>query len=245
MTPRPFAPALPHGEIRQVMENTYFVTGTFSMSGPVTFRFSRNMVVLRNGEELTLVNTVRLNDEGLQQLDTLGQVKHIIRLAGFHGMDDPFYKERYGAKVWSVNAPYAKGTSTRPKEDDIYFSPDEYLTAETELPVANAKIIELNSQPPELLLYLDSAGGTIVAGDCLQHWHKTDEYFNFAAKAFMHLMGFIKPYNIGPGWLKFAKPDREQLKAALSVKFNNVLPAHGDPVLGNADKLYQPVIHGL
>ena len=51
---------------------------------------------------MILVNSVRLDVAGLAALEALGRVTDVIRLAGNHGMDDPFYKDRYGAKVWAV-----------------------------------------------------------------------------------------------------------------------------------------------
>jgi len=55
-------------------------------------------------------------------------------------------------------------------------------------------------------------------------------------------VGFIKPHNIGPGWLKQNKPPKEQLRAILKLRFAHVFPAHGDPVLGAALDRYRPAI---
>ena len=49
-----------------------------------------------------LINSLRLDEEGLAKLDELGKVTDVIRLGGFHGSDDPFYKERYGATSWAI-----------------------------------------------------------------------------------------------------------------------------------------------
>ena len=92
------APALPHGSLAQVFDDVWFVTGT---SRPtfmgMQWQYSRNMTVVRTGDELTLVNTVRLDDAGLTALDRLGRVRHVIKLGAFHGMDDAFYLDRNGA----------------------------------------------------------------------------------------------------------------------------------------------------
>src|SRR5215212_2095891 len=94
-----FPPALPHGELREIFPDVFFVTGSIAMPGPVPVRFSRNMVVVRQGARLVLVNSMRLTDGGLRALDALGRVTDVLRLAGFHGADDAFYKGHYGAKV--------------------------------------------------------------------------------------------------------------------------------------------------
>jgi hypothetical protein len=98
----------------------------------------------------------------------------------------------------------------------------------------------IDSKPSEGLLLLPHHGGTIIAGDCFQHWAETDAYFNWPAKFLMKRMGFIKPHNIGPGWLKQCKPPKDQLRGVLDHAFANVLPAHGTPVVGDARNLYEP-----
>src|SRR6478735_11956040 len=102
MASRAHPPALAHGTLSEVLPNIFFVTGTMRMPGPLPVTFSRNMSVVREGKRLILINSVRLDDEGLRALDALGTVTDVVRVAGYHGRDDPFYKERYGAKVWVV-----------------------------------------------------------------------------------------------------------------------------------------------
>ncbi len=245
MTSNPkFPRAGEHGEIAELFSDVFFVTGTVDMKGPLPMRFSRNMTILRQGEELILINSVRLNEAGLAELDQLGNVKHVIRLAGFHGMDDPFYKDRYGARVWSVDAPYVTGFD--PAKGKTYFTPDTIIDGDTELPLQGAKLIRFASASPgEALLYLDREGGIIVSGDCMQNWGRTDRFFSLPARLMMRLMGFIKPHNIGPGWLKAAKPDVREIKAVLDLEFQHVLPCHGAPVIGNARQMFEPAISRL
>ncbi|MCC7383905.1 MAG: hypothetical protein IT384_18830 [Deltaproteobacteria bacterium] len=239
MSSRPFPTALPHGELKEVLPDLFFVTGTVIIGG--VMRFSRNMVVVRDGPRLVLVNTLRLNDAGLRALDALGKVTDIIRLAGFHGMDDPFYRDRCGAKVWSVRGQrYTKGFDTKAVE--TYFTADVEMDASTPLPIPGAKLYVIHSSPPEGLLLLDRAGGTVIAGDCLQHMAAPDAYFNWAGKWSMRMLGFIKPHNVGPGWLKQAKPPLDELRGVLDLTFDHVLPVHGAPVIGGAKELYRPAI---
>lgn len=240
---RPFPDAHEHGDIEMLFPDIHFVTGTAAMAGRLPMRFSRNMTIVRQKDELTLINTVRLSEDGLNALDQLGTVAHVIRLAGFHGMDDPFYQNRYGAKVWSVDAPYLPGFS---EGSEPYLEPDVVLDETTDLPLDGARLLLFKSaKPNEGLLLLEREGGIIVSGDCLQNWARTDRYFSLPAKIMMPILGFIKPHNIGPGWRKVAKPDTAEIKANLDVDFTHVLPAHGAPVIGNAKDRYAPVIAGL
>ena len=106
---------------------------------------------------------------------------------------------------------------------------------------------ESNTDPagtgfPGWQIVLERDGGTIVSGDCLQHWAESDAYFSFLGKTMMKLMGFIKPHNVGPGWLKQCKPPKAELRGILDLEFENVLPSHGAPVLGGARERYRPAV---
>ncbi len=244
MVSRAHPAALAHGELREVLPNLFFVTGTMRMPGPVPITFSRNMTVVREGERLIVVNSVRLDDAGLRSLDALGKVTDVIRIAGYHGMDDPFYKERYGAKVWVVKGQrYVAGFDATAPE--TYLTPDVEIDAQSELPLANARIYRIESNAPEGLLLLEREGGVLIAGDCLQHWQATDAYFSFAGKLMMKAMGFIKPHNIGPAWLKQTKPPTADLLGILDLDFAHVLPAHGSAVISGAKAGYRPRIEAL
>lgn len=241
VVPRPHPPALPHGELREVLPDFFFVTGTLAFPGPLPMRSSRNMTVVRAQGRLVLVNSVRLDEPGLAALDRLGTVTDVIRLAGNHGMDDPFYAARYGAKVWALRGQrYTAGFDT--KAADTYFAPDVEIDGSTTLPLEGATLHRIESSPPEGLLVLPQHGGVIVSGDCLQNWAAPDEYFNWLARPVMRAMGFMVPHNVGPAWRMQAKPPHADLRAILGLPFGNVLPAHGTPVLGGARELYRPVI---
>ncbi len=238
---RPFPAARRHGQLEEVLPDVFFVTGGMAMPGLLPIRFSRNMVVVREGSRLVLINTVRLDDAGLEALDKLGKVSDVVRIAGNHGMDDPFYADRYGAKVWAVKGQrYTAGFDAN--QTNAYFTPSVEMDATTELPIDGAKLYVIGSTPPEALLVLDRHGGTIIAGDCLQNWAAPDVHFSWLARIAMKRMKFIVPHNIGPAWLKQGKPPKQHLRGILDEKFANVLPAHGTPVIGGAAELFRPVI---
>jgi hypothetical protein len=237
---RPFPPALPHGDLIEVLPGIRFVTGTVAMPGPVPVRFSRAMTVLVEGDRLVLVNSVRLDAEGLAKLDAIGRVTDVIRLAGFHGMDDPFYRDRYGAKVWAIRGQrYTAGFDSK---SEPYFTADAEVDAQVELPIAGARVHVFGSRPPEGLLVLERNGGTLIAGDSLQNWAEPDPYFNLPGRLLMRMMGFIHANNVGPGWLRQAKPPAADLAAVLDIAFENVLPSHGTPVIGRAKESYRASI---
>jgi hypothetical protein len=199
------------------------------------------MTIVKEGDRLVLINSMRLSDEGLVALDALGKVTDVIRLAANHGQDDPFYRERYRAKVWVVSGQrYTAGFNT--SAPNVYLEPDASIDDRTELPLAGARLVTIHSTPPEGLLLLERNGGTLVSGDCLQHWAETDAYFSFLGRGMMKMMGFIRPHNVGPAWLKQCKPPANELRGILDLDFANLLPAHGAPVLGGARDHYRPAI---
>ncbi len=210
----------------------------------VPVKFGRAMTVVRGDDGLVLFNSMRLTDEGLRELESLGEVRHVIRLAGFHGRDDGFYRDRYGATVYAVQGQsYFRGMD--PKKGKSFMEPDAWLTEQSELPLRDARLKVIGScRPTEALCLLERDGGILIAGDSLQHTPRADEYFNFPAKIMMKRMGFMKPYNVGPGWLQFARPSAADVRSILDLDFQHVLPSHGDVVIGDAKEKYRPAIEG-
>src|SRR5262245_30842796 len=97
------SPAWPHGSLRELFPDLFFVIGTNKVHhAGVDLQTSRTMLVVREAGVLTLINTVRLDPSGLEALEALGKVQHVLRLGAFHGRDDPFYRDRYGAQLWAL-----------------------------------------------------------------------------------------------------------------------------------------------
>ena len=116
---------------------------------------------------------------------------------------------------------------------------------ESPLPIDDAKLkIFPTSDPPEAVCLLGREGGILIAGDSLQHTPAPDEFFNFVAKIAMKRMGFLRPHNVGPGWLQFAKPSVVDVRSILDLEFQHVLPCHGEAVIGGAKEKYRPAIEG-
>ena len=85
--------AYPYDDIVKLYSGVYLLHGSIKM-GP-GMRMNRNMIILEEAGQVTLINPVRMNDDGLAELEKLGQVTRIMRLGDFHGLDDTFYLERY------------------------------------------------------------------------------------------------------------------------------------------------------
>ena len=77
----------PHGDIESLGADIFAVRGSIRIN--LLMRISRNMGIVRDGSELTLVNPIQLRPETERKLAELGEVKNIVRLGAFHGIDDP------------------------------------------------------------------------------------------------------------------------------------------------------------
>jgi len=204
-------------------------------------RFSRNMTVVRQGEGLVLLNTVRLDEAGLAALDALGQVREVLRVGGWHGSDDAFYKDRYGCPVTAVKGQrYFEGTN--PKKGRTYFEADREVDADSELPIEGASLYVVHTDPPEAILRIPAGGGTLITADALNHWPRADDYFNFAGSVGMKLGGMIKPHAMMKPWIDKYKPDPAEVAGILELGFDSVLPGHGEVVIGGALEKFRPVI---
>lgn len=224
-----FQPAYPHGDLREVADGVFFVTGTARMGPGMTI--GRNMTVVRQGDELTLMNGVRLNDEGLQQLDALGKVKHILKVGNFHGSDDPFYVDRYGCQVWALpGSEHKPGVKT-----------DREIGVGKDLPIDDADLFvfeaSVGAGKPEGAVRIDRAGGVLVTADSLQNWERV-ENCSFLAGIMTRLM-FYGPARVGPVWAKFVKDGgdlRNDFQRLLAWQFEILLSGHGQALIGGAHK---------
>jgi len=183
-----------HGTITKLFTNIWVVKGAVKMPMLMPMKISRSMVILKDADsdELTLVNSMRLSEAGLTALEKLGKVTNVIRIAGFHGRDDGFYRQRYGATVYAIKGQvYIRKFDHGPNPKE-YMQADIYLDKDSPLPIKSAKLkIFESSNPPEALLLLQQDGGVLITGDSLQNTAKPDEYVSFLARKMMGKMGFL------------------------------------------------------
>lgn len=222
--------AMPHGSIQEVFPDVFFVTGTMENEFfGSDWRFSRNMTVVREHGNLSIFNSVRLNEEGLEALDALGKVVNVVRLGDMHGVDDRFYVDRYQAKFWA--------------HPDMTIEPglkiDAPLTEDGDLPVSNSSLFVFKTvKRPECILRLDRDGGIMIACDSLQNWVGPDEFFKEETVETMQGMGFFTPANLGPAWMHGSEPQAEDFIRLKEVPFEHALCGHGEPLVGGAREQY-------
>lgn len=219
--------ALPHDLPKQVAEDVFVVHGCVKPSAVV--RFSRNMAIVREDGELTLINPVRLDDAGLAELDKLGKVAHVMRLVPSHGMDDPFYVDRYQAEFWS----FEDGT--------VYSEPKitQPLIEGGALPFFNAKLFVFKHlHQSEAAVFLEPSPhaekgrekGLLLTGDAVQSY-ASYPHTNWVARRVLPLIGFTQETIIPKMWLKMAVENQEGIKddfkRLLELDFDQLLAAHG------------------
>ncbi len=228
-----------HGEIQQIFENIFFVPGSIIMAPG--FQISRNMIIVRAGKELTLISSVRLNEDGLRALDKLGEVKHVVKLGGYHlgnhnGIDDAFYVNRYQAKLWAMAGMEHSGnleTSYLLKEDGA-------------LPFNGASFFSYHtSSMAEGLILIEQEGGILISADSLQNWQQGDPLFSEAAATRMQSLGFMRNANVGPEWRRMCEPKAEDFVRVKNLNFQHLLPSHGNPILNSAKQQFSATFKEL
>ena len=222
--------AMNHGKIEEVLKDVFFVTGTMrnEFFGSM-WQFSRNMTIVREDGKLTILNSVRLNDEGLAELEKLGKVVNVVRLGDMHGADDPFYVDRYKAVYWAL--PGMK----MPNGLQI----DKPLVSGGEMPLKNCRLFEFTTvKRPECILYLDRDGGIMIACDSLQNWVSPDEFFDAGTVSTMQNMNFFQPANLGPAWMYESQPQASDFKRLKEIPFKHAFCGHGIPLLNNAQEAF-------
>ena len=225
-----FPPALQHGRLEEIFPNVFFVTGAMKTElMNAHWHFSRNMTVVRDGAALTLINSVRLDDAGLAQLDALGRVVNVVKIGALHGRDDAFYRARYNATFWAL-----PGMS-----HEHGLVADKELSPGGEMPFAGCSVFDFRTTKlPECILRIDRAGGILVASDSLQNWVAPDEFFSDESCQMMTEMGFFQPANFGPLWMQVSAPQEADFARLRELSFRHALCGHGAPLRDTAKEDY-------
>lgn len=228
-----YPPAFPHDPITPIFHNVYLVHGSIRI-GP-GMRMNRNMVIIKSGDDLSLINPVRLCDAALSQLEELGNVRHVLRLGDFHGLDDRFYVDRYHAEFWC---------QARPDTYKLPIGTHVISTGATPpMPDAEFFVYEAAKYPEACLLLKNLK--LLIATDSVQYWAKWS-YTTFLTRCVLQVMGFKLTLLIGGPWLKRVTPKGGSLVAdferLLRLDFNHVVGAHGQLLHDTAKPMLEAAI---
>lgn len=218
---------LPHDPIEQVGIDLFLVRGSVRLNALMTI--TRNMVVVRSGGELTLVDPLRLRAEEEERLRDLGAIRRVMRLGPFHGMDDRYYVDTFRAQFWAPG----------PSEQHPEPRPDVVFDEATALPIPDARVLRFRgTKQPEAVLHLARDAGVLVTCDAIQHYGDY-RWCNFAARTVMPWIGFPRTTVVGPFWLKLMTPPGTSLRAEFdrllaTFDFEGLVSAHGSLLASGA-----------
>jgi hypothetical protein len=219
---------MPHGPIELVADDVFWVQGSINLAPAL--RITRNMAIVRSGDELTLFHTVRLSPLGEAELEKLGTVKNVVKLAHAHGQDDAYYLDRFGATYWALP------NGAREQDPEI-----QQELRDNNLPIDDAKLFEFQDvKEKEAALLVERGDGILITGDAVQNWPDTAGC-SLPAKLVTRLMGFLKrPAQIGPPWRKMMTPKdgtlRPDFERLANLDFAHIVPAHGCPLMNTAKR---------
>ena len=222
-------PAYPHDSIYEIAQDLFMVRGSIRINALISI--SRNMAIVRHQGELNLINPIRLDESGERQLLALGDVKRILRLGPMHGVDDPYYVERFGAEHWA------------PGESSFYPEPKvaQLLTEDRPLPFPDAEVFSFQGTlQPECALLLRGNSRMLLTCDAIQHYGDY-RHISRIARLALPFLGFPKKTIVGPIWLKVMTPKggslAGQFRRLLELDFDRLLSAHGSLVETGAREL--------
>lgn len=224
-----YPPAYPHGDIIEIYQGVYVVYGSVRMG--LGMWMNRNMVILQHNQDLSLINPVRIDDNALERLDELGQVKHIIRLGDFHGMDDAFYLERYDCKFW---AQIGQDTYPNTKVDATIDS-----TTQPPIPHTDFFIFETAIFPEAAMLLKEHE--LLITTDSVQYYEDWHYFSCFTKLVFKWFFKFKLGINIGGPWIQRVTPKNSSMQRdfekLLMLNFDAIIAAHGSHLKSGAKNL--------
>ncbi|WP_444892470.1 hypothetical protein ACJJIE_17320 [Microbulbifer sp. TRSA001] len=232
-----YPPTEPHGEIRQLLPNFFYVPGTIKLAPGVTI--NRNMGIARWQDHLTLINPIRLRPQQEEKLKDLGRVSHAIRLGYHHGRDDLYYRDHFDLTFWTQ-----RGSDFYPPKAD------KVLRQEDVCPIPGGRFIVFSqSQFPEAVLWLPFSGGLLVSCDALQYWQSWNGCTWFG-KNLLRFSGIRRGMQIAPSWRARVTPSDKNARLWLKYDFEQILrqpflhflAAHGDFC---ADNAYEKVAYAV
>ncbi len=232
-----YFPAWPHTKIKEVFPDIFYVTGTNKIDHEgIHLQYSCNMIIIRQGNELSLINTIRLDDTGLKALDSLGEVRHVLRIGAFHDRHDAFYLDRYPAKLWALKG--MKHAHNHPT--------DMELTPNEPLPIADSQLFIFETTTvPEGAIHIARQGGILITCDSIKNWVDRDEFFNDETAALYEQQGFFGEATVSNIWIQATQVKHSDFRHLQSIKFRHLLSAHGEPLKDRAHEALAKTINEL
>jgi len=218
-----------NGPLLKVFDDVYQVRGSADIMDVVGKpTIGRVMIIIREGEELHIINSVRVKPETEAEIDKLGKVKHVYKIGWNHGMDDPYYVDKYGATFWAM--PGMKGR--------LGVEPTRELTEGGELPMKGAKFFAFKACVKELegAIWFERNGGMVVVCDTLTNYAEPFDGYGSGGKFIIKAIAGTYGSHLAPLRKSLvkqggtAKGFGEDIARLCDMKFDVMFCAHGWPL---------------
>ncbi len=223
----PFPAPTPHGALEEVFPDVFIVRGSY-VYRQYEMTLTRTMTVVRQAGALTLLNSMRLDDAGEAALTALGTVEHVVKLGALHGLDDPYYVDRFGATLWAPpDATHKRGLTTARQLD------------ESTCPIEGGTVFLFRTtRLPEAAIRIDAGGGTLLTCDAVTNLVDLEGSSGMEA-VLTRENGFARPASIGAQWRNTMTKEHGpslllDYQRLLELPFQNLISGHGPPLLATA-----------
>ncbi|MAS25625.1 MAG: hypothetical protein CMI08_06150 [Oceanospirillaceae bacterium] len=221
------ANVMERGRIQALYNDVYWVQGEMPGYGN---DHRRNMVIVRDGHQLTLINPVRLSPLQERNLQYLGRIAHVLRLGDEPTADEHYYRSRYYAALWAL-----PGQVDKPRHN--------ILKEDAPLPIAGARLLKLEHSRRSQAVLLLERHGLLLSDDLLQHYGNWQN-LSLKDQLLMRLQGFHKGMNLSRHWLRSATAKdfslKDDIQRILTLNFDALLGASGTPMMLGAKQ----ALHG-
>lgn len=229
-----YSPAWPHTDIQEIFPDIFFVMGMNKTHyNGMDLQHSRNMIIVRHDNKLSLINTVRLNDKGLAALAKLGKVENVIRIGSFHGRDDVFYLDNYPAKLWAIKGMEHANNKTA----------DIELTPNGQMPFPDCSFFLFETAIfPEGILHINKHDGILITCDSVKNWLAPDTFFSDDTAQLYKRQGYFGSATISNVWKQATDVQASDIARLKLLSFRHLISAHGEPLLNDAhEKLLKTI----
>lgn len=206
------------GRISQLFWSVFLVQDYIPL-GPA-MHLTRNMIIIRHRQELTLINPIRLSDSEEKRLARLGHVTHVLRLGDLPGAAEEYYLKKYQARLWPL--------------------PGQLQTNSLKAPFPGGEVYFFrHSNRPEAALLIDEHR-LLITNQALQ-FIDHDSRNNRLADVALWLRGYHPGLNIVRSWLNKTGLKSRSAEADFNdlthLDFDALIGAHGSFLSTDANLL--------
>lgn len=215
-----FPPPRRHGPIEEILTDVFVVRAEEHV-GPLV-DVPRNVTILRRGDDLVMIDGMRLAEETEAHLERLGRVRHLVRLGHAHPRDEAYLAHRWGAPpTWAP--PPCRGAT--PLEDG--HAP---FLAGTQV-----FLFRRSARGEAALVFEHTGGNVLVTAEAVHNCVDLDGCSLVAGVA-LHLAGEVGPARLGRVWLAEAGGTalRDDFDRLLEHDFAHLVCSRGEPMRGGA-----------